>query len=65
MAEQDRYGSKFGVHQSVLDKAKDAVTPSSTPSIHKGNWNLGHDGRLRLLHLANKQGVGAEQERYV
>ncbi|KAF2432373.1 hypothetical protein EJ08DRAFT_732460 [Tothia fuscella] len=63
-AEQDRYGGKFGVPQSTIDKAKDYVTPSTTPNYTKQNFGLGYDGRQRLLHLANKQGVGAEQERY-
>jgi len=59
-AEQDRYASHFSLGSSVADKAADALT---NDHLLQNAW-LGHDGKQRLLHLASKKGVGAEQERY-
>jgi hypothetical protein len=59
-AEQDRYGAYFGLGQTTAEKTSDALTHDH---LLKNAW-LGHDGQQRMLHLLNKQGVGAEQERY-
>jgi len=68
MAEQDRYGAKFGVNDrtlnSNLSSAKSKLSPSRLPDYSKSTWGLGHDGQHRLLHLASQKGVGAEQDRY-
>jgi len=63
-AEQDTYASRFGLSDSTVETSKQQAKDfyASHLKLPQGAI-LGADGR-RLTSLANKQGVGAEQDRY-
>lgn len=68
-AEQDRYGAKFGIDESKIQGAKDAVFGNRPGAGLGGDANawLGADGnarRRRVMEVLGTKGIGAEQDRY-
>jgi hypothetical protein len=60
-AEQDIHASHFGLDIEEVKKVLKRVERKADKEIRAGQHWMGHDGHQRLLNLANKQGVGAEQ----
>jgi hypothetical protein len=60
-AEQDIHASHFGLDIEEVKKVLKRVERRADKEIHAGRHWMGHDGHQRMLSLASKQGVGAEQ----